>query len=123
MRGRGAARWPSARGLPEDQRIALRIGVNLGDVIIEGDDIHGDGVNVAARLEALADPGGVLISRTVRDHVQDKLPYRLEDLGERRVKNIPRPVHVFRAVPNGAAAAAGAGRAPSTPGGVGPPLS
>jgi TolB-like protein/class 3 adenylate cyclase/Flp pilus assembly protein TadD len=90
--------------LPADQRIALRIGVNLGDVIIEGDDIHGDGVNVAARLEALAEPGGVLISRTVRDHVQDKLPYRFVDLGERRVKNIPRPVHVFRVVPNGAAA-------------------
>ena len=87
--------------LPEDQRIALRIGVNLGDVIVEGEDIHGDGVNVAARLEALAEPGGVLISRTVRDHVQDKLPYRFEDLGERRVKNIPRPVHVFRVVPDG----------------------
>jgi TolB-like protein/class 3 adenylate cyclase/Tfp pilus assembly protein PilF len=92
------------RELPEDQRIALRIGINLGDVIIEGDDIHGDGVNVAARLEALAEPGGVLISRTVRDHVQDKLPYRFVDLGERRVKNIPRPVHVFRVVPDGAAA-------------------
>ena len=88
--------------LPEDQRIAFRIGVNLGDVIIEGDDIHGDGVNVAARLEALADPGGILISRTVRDHVQDKLPYRFEDLGEQRVKNIPRPVHVFRVVADGA---------------------
>ncbi len=94
------------RELPEDKRIALRIGVNLGDVIIEGEDIHGDGVNVAARLEALAEPGGVLISRTVRDHVQDKLPYRFVDLGERRVKNIPRPVHVFRVVPNGAAAVA-----------------
>ena len=89
--------------LPEQQRIAFRIGVNLGDVIIEGDDIHGDGVNVAARLEALADPGGILISRTVRDNVQDKLPYRFEDLGEQQVKNIPRPVHVFRVVPDGAA--------------------
>ena len=64
--------------LPEDQRIAFRIGVNLGDVIIEGDDIHGDGVNVAAAARRRwPDPGGVLISRTVRDHVQDKLPYRL----------------------------------------------
>jgi adenylate cyclase len=89
--------------LPEDQRIALRIGVNLGDIIIEDDDIHGDGVNVAARLEALAEPGGILVSRTVRDNVQDKLPYRFDDLGEQRVKNIPRPVHVFRVVPDGAA--------------------
>jgi TolB-like protein/class 3 adenylate cyclase/Tfp pilus assembly protein PilF len=88
--------------LPADQRIAFRIGVNLGDVIIEGGDIHGDGVNVAARLEALAEPGGILISRTVRDNVQDKLPYGFEDLGEQQVKNIPRPVHVFRVVPDGA---------------------
>jgi TolB-like protein/Tfp pilus assembly protein PilF len=102
--------------LPEQQRIALRIGVNLGDVIIEGDDIHGDGVNVAARLEALADPGGILLSRTVRDNVQDKLPYRFEDLGEQQVKNIPRPVHVFRVLPDGPSrpAALGRGRAKST---------
>ena len=91
--------------VPDDQQIQFRLGVNLGDVIIEGDDIHGDGVNVAARLEALADPGGVLIPRTVRDNVQDKLPYRFEDLGEQRVKNIPRPVHVFGALPDGPAAA------------------
>ena len=82
--------------LPENQRIAFRIGVNLGDVIIEGDDIHGDGVNVAARLEALAEPGGILISRTVRDHVRDKLPYRFEDLGERPLRNVEAPVQVFR---------------------------
>jgi tetratricopeptide (TPR) repeat protein len=65
----------------------LRIGINLGDIVIEDDDIHGDGVNVAARLEALAEPGGICVSRTVRNHVQDKLPYRFEDLGERTLKN------------------------------------
>jgi adenylate cyclase len=82
-------------GTPEDRRIRFRIGINLGDVIVEDDDIFGDGVNVAARLEALAEPGGICISRTVRDHVRDKLPYAFEDLGEQSVKNIARPVRVF----------------------------
>jgi class 3 adenylate cyclase len=80
---------------PEDKRIAFRIGVNLGDVIIDGDDIYGDGVNIAARLEALAEPGGVCISRTVRDHVGDRLPYTFEDIGEQSVKNIAQPVHAW----------------------------
>jgi adenylate cyclase len=84
--------------VPEDQRIQFRIGVNLGDIIIDDDDIHGDGVNVAARLEALAEPGGICVSRTVRNHVQDKLPLAFENLGERTLKNIPRPVQVFRVV-------------------------
>jgi TolB-like protein/class 3 adenylate cyclase/tetratricopeptide (TPR) repeat protein len=79
----------------EDKRIAYRIGVNLGDVIIDGDDIYGDGVNIAARLEALAEPGGVCISRTVRDHVGDRLPYTFEDIGEQSVKNIAQPVHAW----------------------------
>jgi adenylate cyclase len=70
----------------DERRIRLRIGVNLGDVIADGDDIFGDGVNVAARLEALAEPGGICISRTVRDHIRDKLPYPFEDLGEQSVK-------------------------------------
>src|SRR6516164_9669423 len=70
-------------GAPEDRRIRLRIGINLGDVIVEDDDIFGDGVNVAARLEALAEPGGICISRTVRDHIRDKLIYAFEDLGSR----------------------------------------
>src|SRR5215470_4106670 len=65
--------------MPEDRRIRFRMGINLGDVIAEDDDIFGDGVNVAARLEALAEPGGICISRTVRDQVRDKLPYSLED--------------------------------------------
>jgi hypothetical protein len=73
----------------------LRIGINLGDVIADGDDIFGDGVNVAARLEALAEPGGICVSRTVRDQIRDKLPYPLEDRGEQSVKNIARPVRVY----------------------------
>ena len=82
--------------LPEDRRIELRIGVNLGDIIVEGDDIHGDGVNVAARLEALAEPGDICISRTARDQVRDKLEVSFEDLGEIEVKNIARPIRTFR---------------------------
>jgi TolB-like protein/class 3 adenylate cyclase/Flp pilus assembly protein TadD len=81
--------------VPEDTRIAFRIGVNLGDVIIDGDDIYGDGVNIAARLEALAEPGGICISRVVRDQIRDKLPYPFEDLGEQSVKNIARPVRAY----------------------------
>jgi adenylate cyclase len=82
-------------GLPEDRRIRFRVGINLGDVIVEGGDIFGDGVNVAARLEALSDPGGICISRMVRDQIRDKLTYAFEDLGEQSVKNIPRPVRVY----------------------------
>jgi class 3 adenylate cyclase/TolB-like protein/Flp pilus assembly protein TadD len=96
-----------ARDVPQERQIRFRIGINLGDIIIEDDDIHGDGVNVAARLEALAEPGGICVSRTVRNHVQDKLALAFEDLGERTLKNIPRPVRVFRVVPEGAAVARG----------------
>ena len=83
-------------GSPQERRIDFRLGINLGDVIAEGDDIYGDGVNIAARLEGLAEPGGVLISNTVHDHVRDRLPFAFEDLGEHRVKNIARPVRVYR---------------------------
>jgi class 3 adenylate cyclase len=79
----------------EDKRITFRIGINLGDVIAEEDDIYRDGVNVAARLEALAEPGGICISRVVRDQIRDKLPYPFEDKGEQSVKNIARSVRVF----------------------------
>jgi len=79
-----------------DSRIELRIGINLGDVIVEGDDLYGDGVNIAARIEALADPGGLFVSNTVHDHVRDRLPFVFEDLGEQQVKNIARPVRVYR---------------------------
>jgi adenylate cyclase len=82
-------------GMPEARRIRFRIGINLGDVIVEDDDIFGDGVNVAARLETLAEPGGICISRMVRDQIRDKLPYAFEDLGEQSVKNIVRPVRVY----------------------------
>src|SRR5215831_3533954 len=82
--------------VPEERRIRFRIGVNLGDVIAEGADIFGDGVNIAARLEGLAEPDGVLVSNTVHDHVRDRLPFAFEDLGEHQVKNITRPVRVYR---------------------------
>jgi adenylate cyclase len=69
-------------GIAAHDRIELRIGINLGDVIVEGDDLYGDGVNIAARIEALADPGGVFVSNTVYEHVRDRLPFAFEDLGE-----------------------------------------
>src|SRR5215471_14761044 len=80
---------------PPENRIEFRVGVNLGDVIAEAGDIFGDGVNVAARLEALAEPGGICVSRMVRDNARDRLDYAFEDMGEQGVKNIARPVHVF----------------------------
>ena len=79
-----------------DQQISFRIGINVGDIIIDGDDIYGDGVNVAARLQALAEPGGICVSRVVRDQVLDKLSFAFEDLGAQQVKNIARPVEVYR---------------------------
>ena len=82
--------------VPEERRIRFRIGINLGDVIVEEHDIFGDGVNVAARLEGLAHPGGICVSRVVRDQVCDKLDFTFEDLGEQQVKNIARPVRVYR---------------------------
>jgi len=100
-------------GVAADNRIELRIGINLGDVIIEDDDIYGDGVNIAARIEALADAGGVFVSNTVHDQVRDRLPFAFEDLGEQQVKNIARPVRVFRVRDTGA-------RSPSAP--APPPL-
>ena len=81
---------------PPEQRIEFRIGVNVGDIIGVGDDIYGDGVNIAARLEAMAEPGGICVSRAVRDPVRDKLAFSFEDLGEVAAKNIARRIHVFR---------------------------
>jgi TolB-like protein/class 3 adenylate cyclase len=83
-------------GTPLEKRIEFRAGINLGDVIVEAEDIFGDGVNIAARLEALAEPGGVLVSNTVHDQVRDRLLLAFEDLGEQQVKNIARPVRVYR---------------------------
>jgi adenylate cyclase len=85
--------------VPEPRRIEFRIGINLGDIIIEEHDIYGDGVNVAARLEALAEPSAICVSRVVRDQVRDKLDVAFEDMGEQQVKNIARPVHVYRIGP------------------------
>src|SRR5262249_39051440 len=79
-----------------DKRIEFRIGINVGDIIIDGDDIFGDGVNVAARLEALADPGGIMVASNVHDQVRDKLSFDFQDMGEQAVKNILRPVGVHR---------------------------
>ena len=81
--------------VPQDRRIEFRIGVNLGDVIVEGEDIFGDGVNVAARLESIAKPGGVTISGSVRDHVGNRLDLAFEDMGEQTLKNIERPIRVY----------------------------
>jgi len=82
--------------LPNEQRIAMRIGINLGDIIAEGGDVFGDGVNIAARIEALAEPGSVFISETVYHHIVDKVDFQFEDLGPQSLKNIRRPVRVYR---------------------------
>src|SRR5687767_7785921 len=86
--------------LPSEKAIVLRIGVNLGDVLVEGSDLYGDGVNVAARLQALAEPGTVCISAKVREEVQGKLELGIEDRGEVALKNMPRPVHFFQIWPD-----------------------
>jgi len=90
--------------LPEDRRIVLRIGINLGDVMVEGDDLYGDGVNIAARIEALAEPGGVFVSEAVFSQVQGKIEIGFEDTGEHRMKNLAKPVRIYRAL-SGAAMA------------------
>ena len=82
--------------VPEERRIEFRVGVNVGDVIVEDDDIYGDGVNVAARLESLAPPGGIAISSIVRDHIGNRLDLNFEDMGEHMLKNIDRPVRIYR---------------------------
>ncbi|TIV93619.1 MAG: adenylate/guanylate cyclase domain-containing protein, partial [Mesorhizobium sp.] len=82
--------------LPEHERIVFRIGINLGDVALVDGDVYGDGVNVAARIEQLADPGGVMVSGTAYDHLQGKLDWPLDFVGEQHVKNINRPVRMYR---------------------------
>ena len=99
--------------VPPERRIVFRIGVNLGDVVVEGDDLLGDGVNVAARLEQLCEPGAVLVSGTVHDHLQGKLECGFEDAGERHLKNIERPVRVYRVAAGGAASPTGPAAAPA----------
>ncbi|MGI9464660.1 MAG: adenylate/guanylate cyclase domain-containing protein, partial [Aestuariivirgaceae bacterium] len=82
--------------VPENRRVEFRIGINIGDVLVEGQDIYGDGVNVAARLEGLAEPGGIRVSGTVHEHTRNKLDINFEDLGEQAVKNIAEPLRVYR---------------------------
>jgi adenylate cyclase len=99
----------------EDKRLRFRIGINLGDVIVEGDDIHGDGVNIASRLEGLAEPGGICISAKVYEEVKNKLALAYEDLGEREVKNVAEPLRVYLIVPEKSAAAPAANEVPALP--------
>ncbi len=97
--------------LPHERRMEFRIGVNSGDVIVDGEQIYGDGVNVAARLESLADPGGICISGTAHDQLGNKLGLGYEDLGEQAVKNIAKPVRVLRVMLEGGAASYTAAKA------------
>jgi adenylate cyclase len=90
--------------LPPERRMEFRIGVNLGDVMLDGEQIYGDGVNVAARLESLADPGGICIARTVHEQIRNKIALSYEDLGDQTVKNIAEPVRVFRVMLEGGTA-------------------
>ena len=100
--------------VPQDHRIDFRVGINIGDVIVDGDDIHGDGVNIAARLEGLAQPGGICISQTVLNLARDNVPFEVEDAGELALKNIERPVHIYRVV-LGPAARRPTSQAPALP--------
>src|SRR5262245_7857130 len=96
--------------LPEDRAIVLRVGLNLGDVVVEDGDLYGDGVNVAARLEAIADPGGICLSAAIHHQVERLLPFAFRDLGDQALKNIARPVRVYCiADDNGAEGAQGTG--------------
>src|SRR5438128_7672735 len=90
----------------EDRRIAFRVGINIGDVIVEAHDIFGDGVNIAARLEAVAEPGGICISQTVLNHARDKVSFEVEDAGEQTLKNIARPVRAYVVVREGSSSPA-----------------
>ena len=101
--------------LSDERRMWFRIGINVGDVMVKDGDIFGDGVNIAARLEGLAAPGGICISRGVHDHVRRKLAYGFEDLGEQSVKNIAQPIRVFRLIAD-APASPGTGETPPAPG-------
>jgi class 3 adenylate cyclase len=89
------------QGVPEDRRMLYRIGINLGDIVIEGEDILGDGVNVAARLEGIAEPGGICISSSAYEQVHGKVPVDFTDLGEQVLKNIARPIRAFAVIPDG----------------------
>ena len=100
-----AAFTDANRDIPNSRQIVLRIGINLGDVIVEGNDIYGDGVNVAARLENMAEAGGIAVSHMVRDHIGNRLQVQFEDMGEHTLKNIEQPVRVFAIQSNPGASA------------------
>ena len=102
-------------GLPQEKRIEFRIGINAGDIIIDGADIWGDGVNVAARLEALAEPGGICVSGRVQEDIHGSIEIGFEDIGEQQLKNIARPVQVYRVLLNGATKATPALQSPHRP--------
>jgi adenylate cyclase len=102
-------------GVPDDRRIAYRVGINVGDIVIDGDDILGDGVNVAARIEGLAEPGGICLSDDAYRHVRDKLDLAVDDMGEQRVKNIERPVRAYRVRLDGPDPGTGTAAASRTP--------
>ena len=97
--------------LPENRKMIFRIGINLGDLVVEGDRIYGDGVNIAARLEALADPGGICISKAIHEQIEDKLSLQYEYLGEKAVKNIVKPIRAYRVLFDPAHETTRAGRA------------
>src|SRR5262249_43391242 len=101
--------------VPTDRHIILRIGINLGDVVVEGSDLYGDGVNIAARLEGLAPPGEICISGDAHRHVRSKLIVFFEDLGIKPLKNFPEPVHVYRVVGTSVVAIAPSGTAADKP--------
>ena len=101
--------------LAPDRRIEFRIGVNLGDVIVEGDDIYGDGVNVAMRLESIAEPGGISVSHSVRDQVGNRLDLTFEDKGEQNLKNIEKPIRVYNVSLDGPGARSEKQRPPEKP--------
>ena len=101
----------SNAGQDEGRRMLFRIGLNLGDVIVKGDDLYGEGVNIAARLQSLADPGGIVISGTVYDHVRNKLEIGFEFVGEQKVKNIDDPVPSYRVAVKALGGSAGAAKA------------
>ncbi|MCK5363689.1 MAG: adenylate/guanylate cyclase domain-containing protein, partial [Gammaproteobacteria bacterium] len=94
-----------AAAIPEDRRLIYRVGINIGDIVVEDNDIYGDGVNVAARLEGLAEPGGICVSAGVYEQVRDRTDLAFEDLGEQTVKNIDRPFQVWQWVADGSAEA------------------
>jgi len=100
----------SNSALEEERRMEFRIGINVGDVMVKEGDIFGDGVNIAARREGLAEPGGICISRGIHDQILNKLPLKFEDLGEKSVKNIAQPIRVFRLLLDGREPGVAAGR-------------